>query len=68
MRMIGLAFGLLLFGFLLVFLTVLRVLDANFLLLFLAYGGSIVGLCLGYVGIAQTQHFGPGGELPGRHR
>ena len=59
MRLIGLAFGLLLLGFLLVFSTVLRVIEANFLLMFLAYAGSVTGLCLGYVGIARTQRSGP---------
>ncbi len=70
MRMIGLAFGLLVLGFLLVFVTVLRLMDANFLLLFLAYASSLTGLCLGYVGIAQPRGSGPvqgrSHEFPGQ--
>lgn len=65
MGLIGLAFGMLLLGFLLVFSTVLRVIDANFLLLFLAYASSLTGLCLGYVGIAQERLSRPDRELPG---
>jgi len=50
---------LLLLGFLLVFLSVLRVIDASFPMLLLAYAASLTGLCLGIIGIAQERRSGP---------
>jgi len=58
-RLIGLAFLLLLLGFLLVFLSVLRVIDASFPMLLLADAASLTGLCLGIIGIAQERRSGP---------
>lgn len=55
MRLIGLAFTLLMLGFSLVFLTVLRVIDASFPVLLLAYTASMTGLCLGLIGIARSR-------------
>jgi len=43
-------FFLLLFGFLLAFGMVIRVIEAGFLLSFLAYGASLSGLILGLLG------------------
>jgi hypothetical protein len=59
MTLIATALLLLLFGFAVVFLTVLRVVEATFPLLLLAYGMSLVGLCLGLISIAQDRPFGP---------
>ena len=56
MRLIALACLLLLLGFLVVFLVVLRVIGASFPLLLLAYGTSLMGLCLGLLGIAQQRY------------
>ena len=47
------AFLLLLFGFLLAFAMVIKVIEAGFLLSFLAYGASLVGLILGTYGAAS---------------
>lgn len=55
MRLIGLAFLLLLLGFLVVFLTVLRVIDSSLPLLLLAYAASLTGLSLGLIRIAEQQ-------------
>jgi hypothetical protein len=57
MKLIGLAIGLLIVGFALVLLSAVRVIDPSLPLLLLAYGGSLAGLCVGYVGIAQSQPF-----------
>lgn len=43
---------LVLLGFVLPFLMVLRVVDPSFLLSFLSYGASITGLLLGLIGAA----------------
>jgi len=43
-------FFLLLFGFLLAFGMVIRIIEAGFLLSFLAYGASLSGLILGLLG------------------
>ena len=43
-------FLLLLFGFLLAFAMVIRVIEPGFLLSFLAYGASLAGLILGLLG------------------
>ena len=43
---------LVLLGFVLPFLMVLRLLEASFLLSFLSYGASITGLLLGLIGAA----------------
>lgn len=48
--MIGLGFILVVIGVLLPFLMVLQVLQSTFLLNFLAYGSSIAGLFLGFLG------------------
>ena len=47
------AFLLLLFGFLLAFAMVIKVIEAGFLLSFLAYGASLSGLILGTYGAAS---------------
>jgi hypothetical protein len=49
---IGIGFGLVMVGFILPLLMVLRVIPSTFLLNFLAYGSSIVGLVLGTIGAA----------------
>lgn len=46
-------FLLLLFGFLLAFGMVIKVIEAGFLLSFLAYGASLAGLILGTYGAAS---------------
>jgi hypothetical protein len=48
--MIGIGFILVLVGVLLPFLMVLQILQSTFLLNFLAYGSSIAGLFLGFLG------------------
>lgn len=51
MRIMTLGLGLLLLGFLLVYLMVLRLLDPGFMLSFLAYAASLIGLVLGLIGV-----------------
>jgi hypothetical protein len=43
-------FSLLLFGFLLAFSMVIRVIEAGFLLSFISYSASLTGLILGFYG------------------
>lgn len=50
MRIMTLGLGLLLLGFLLVYLMVLRLLDPGFMLSFLAYAASLIGLVFGLIG------------------
>ncbi len=45
-------FALLLLGFLIPFLIVLHLIPSTFFLNFFAFGASIVGLILGFIGIA----------------
>lgn len=47
-----LGFVLVLLGFVLPFLMVLRIVEASFLLSFLSYGASVTGLLLGLIGAA----------------
>jgi di/tricarboxylate transporter len=51
-RLIVIAFVLLLVGALLPFLMVLRILQPSFALSFLSYAASLVGLVLGLIGVA----------------
>lgn len=46
-------FFLLLFGFLLAFAMVIKIIEAGFLLSFLSYGASLSGLLLGMFGAAS---------------
>jgi len=50
--MILLGFVLVLFGFIIPFLMVVRVIKAGFFLSFLSYGASMAGLFLGLIGAA----------------
>ncbi|HET6595843.1 MAG TPA: hypothetical protein VFG81_09485 [Anaerolineales bacterium] len=50
-RLIALAIFLLLFGFVMPFLIVLEVVRSTFLLNFLSFGASVLGLFLGVTGI-----------------
>jgi len=52
-RLIIIAFVLLIIGLVLPFLMVLGLVESTLLLCFLAYGSSTAGLILGFVGIAQ---------------
>jgi membrane associated rhomboid family serine protease len=49
-RMIILAFVLVLLGFVVPFLMMIRFIESSFLLGFLSYGASVVGLFLGLIG------------------
>lgn len=51
-RLMVIAFVLLLVGALLPFLMVLRILQPSFALSFLSYAASLVGLVLGLIGVA----------------
>ena len=51
-NIIFLGLGLVLLGFVLPFLMVLRIFEASFLLSFLSYGASVTGLLLGLIGAA----------------
>jgi hypothetical protein len=51
-RLILIGFVLVLFGFVAPFLMVIRVVPSSFILNFLSYGASVVGLFLGLIGAA----------------
>lgn len=55
MRLLAIAGALVVAGFVLVFLMVLRVLDPSFALSFLAYAASLLGLLLGLVAVARQR-------------
>lgn len=55
MKLIGLGLGLLLVGFILPFLMVVRLLGPSFALSFLAHTSSFIGLVLGLVGLIQIR-------------
>lgn len=52
LQIIGLGFILVVLGFVLALLMVLRVIDATFLLSFISYTASTLGLFLGLIGAA----------------
>ena len=52
-RMILLGFFLVFFGFTSAFAMVMRLVEPSFLLSFLSYGASLVGLFLGIIGVAS---------------
>lgn len=56
LRLVALGFALLLFGFLAIFLMVIRLIEPSFTLNFLAYISSVVGLVLGLIGAASHTH------------
>lgn len=56
MRLIAFGFALLLLGFLVIFLMVLRLIQPSFPWSFLAYAISFTGLLLGLVGAIQHRH------------
>jgi len=62
MKLIGLGLGLLLIGFILPLLMVIRLLRPSFALSFLAHASSFIGLVLGLVGLIQTRWSRPGGD------
>ena len=51
-RLLAIAIVLLLFGFVMPFLMALQVIESTFLLNFLSFGTSVLGLFLGVAGIA----------------
>jgi hypothetical protein len=51
-HLIAIGFVLVLLGFVIPFLMVIRVIESSFLLGFLSYGGSVTGLFLGLIGAA----------------
>lgn len=51
--MIGIGFVLVLLGFLLPFLVVIKMIENSFFLSFLAYGAQVSGLILGVIGAAN---------------
>ena len=51
-KLILIGFVLVLFGFVAPFLMVMRVVPSSFILNFLSYGASVVGLFLGLIGAA----------------
>jgi hypothetical protein len=51
-KLILIGFFLVLFGFVAPFLMVMRVVESSFILNFLSYGASVVGLFLGLIGAA----------------
>jgi hypothetical protein len=51
-KIILIGFFMVLFGFIVPFLTVLQVIPSNFILLFISYGASIGGLFFGFIGTA----------------
>lgn len=53
LKLIGFGLVLLLVGVILPFLMVIRLLEPNFLLSLLAYASSLIGLIMGFSGIAQ---------------
>lgn len=54
-RLLVLAVFLLLFGCIMPFLMVTHVVESTFLLNFLSYGASVLGLFVGMIGIAQQR-------------
>jgi hypothetical protein len=53
LKLIAIGFVLVVLGFILPFLMVLKVIESSFFLSFLSYGASIAGLFLGILGAAQ---------------
>jgi hypothetical protein len=53
LALMALGSALMIAGFLVIFLMVLRVLQPGFTLSFLAYGASFLGLLLGIVGVVE---------------
>jgi len=53
-KLIGLGLGLMLGGWVLLFVMVLRLFEPSLPLSFLGYGASFAGLVLGFVGLAEA--------------
>jgi hypothetical protein len=53
-KLIGLGLGLLLGGWVLLFVMVLRLLEPSLLLSFLSYGASLAGLMFGLLGVIEV--------------
>ena len=51
-KLILIGFVLVLFGFVMPFLMVMKVVESSFILNFLSYGASVLGLFLGLIGAA----------------
>lgn len=57
-KLITIGFFLVLFGFLAPLLMVVQIIEASFVVGFLSYGASVVGLALGLIGAAQYRRLG----------
>lgn len=53
-KLIGLGLGLMLGGWVLLFVMVLRLLEPSLLLSFLSYGASLAGLMFGLLGVIEV--------------